>query len=174
VESILLKQRTADLIARTFTSVLEEMGISATEVLEATLRMSIPPEMKEVARQAPILGLAQALRQMPEPTKEELKEMLSRLTTFKTMPQHLRTIYNEAKKGLPRARSGPRMKLNPERMATACGTVISLRGRYSSREAIQIAARDNNISERTMYRIWREHCQAQKTASSRQKRRGSK
>jgi hypothetical protein len=90
------------------------------------------------------------------------------------MPQQLRAIYKEAKKDLPRARSGPRKKLGPERKATACGKVTSLRGRYPSREAIQIVARENKISERTMYRIWREHWQAQKTASSRQKRGASK
>jgi hypothetical protein len=174
MEAILLKQKTADLLAKAVTDVLEEMGISTTEVLEATLRMSIPPEMKEVARQAPIVGLAQALRQKPEPTKEELKEVLSRLTAFKTMPQHLRAIYKEAKKGLPRARSGPHKKLGPERKATACGKVTSLLGQYSSREAIKIVARENKISERTMYRIWREHWQAQKTTSSRQKRGDSK
>ena len=89
------------------------------------------------------------------------------------MPQHLRAAFKEAQKELPRARSGPRRKLGPERKATACGKITSLLGRYSSREAIQIVARENGVSERTMYRVWQEHWKARKTAPSRQKRRES-
>ena len=149
-----MKKETADLLANAFIDAVEEMGLSVSKVLEATLGMPISSEMKEVARQAPRVGPAQALRQKPEPTKEDLQEALSRIKSFRTMPQHLRAAFKEAQKELPRARSGPRRKLDPERKATACGKITSLLGRYSSREAIQIVARENGVSERTMYRVW--------------------
>lgn len=145
------------MLADAFTGLVEKIGVSASQVFEALLHTPIPSKYKKLVRQSSKAGLAQMLRSQPEPSKDQLKEALTRIRVLEQMPQLMRPLMRKAAKELPHARSGPRNKLTSQQEIIACAQITSLRSEYTDREAIQQTATKYKVSERTMYRIWRKY-----------------
>jgi DNA-binding NarL/FixJ family response regulator len=156
-EGFLLKEKTAERLAKAVEELLEANRMSAEEVLKAMLGASIPPKQKKLAQVGYEGGFKAAFKKMPEPSEDMLNEGLSMLKALKSAPHKMRSLLKQRVKELPHAPGGPPRKLTTEEEKTACAEVAALRSEYENREAIKRVALKRGISERTMYRIWRRH-----------------
>jgi hypothetical protein len=161
-----VEQKTAELMAGAVMDLLEDVNVSISDLAEALLGTPIPKKYKQLVRQSSKVGLAQALRSRPEPTPEQVKEILAKFEMLKKTPQLMRPLLRKAIKDIPRSKSGPKNKLTAEQKMLACGEIMLRRSEYSDREAVQQVARKYNVSERTMYRIWSKQRARKKTKTS--------
>jgi hypothetical protein len=149
-----VKDKTADLLADAFEGMLAEHGLSAANMVGALLGVPIPPKHKKFARIGLKAGMRPMFKKLPEPTKEQMSEVLATLEVLKRAPQKMRKIFMQTAKQLPHALGGPPRKIQPEKERTVCTEILALRDEYDTREAIRRVAAKWDVSDRTIYRIW--------------------
>src|SRR5580700_2378590 len=122
-----MEQKTAMRLAGAFLDLLGNVNVSISDLAEAMLGAHIPTKYKNLVRHSSTVGLAQMLRSQPEPSHEEVADVLARFEILKKTPQLMRPVFKKAMKELPRSKSGPRERLNADQKARACAEIMLLR-----------------------------------------------
>lgn len=149
-----MKDKTADMLADAFEGMLAQHGLSAANMVTALLGVPMPPKHKRFARIGFKAGMRPMFKKIPEPTKEQLAEVLATLEALKGAPQKMRKVLMQTAKQLPHALGGPARKIRPEEERTVCAEILAIRNDYDTREAIRHVAAKWHVSARTIYRIW--------------------
>jgi len=106
-------------------------------------------------------------RQMPEPNKNQLAQLLTIIEGLRSAPYKMRSLLKQKVKELPHVPGGAPRKVKLEEELTVCAEIQALRVEYDTREAIRIVARKREASERTIYRIWgKYHPKKKKTSQA--------
>jgi hypothetical protein len=149
-----LKEKAAKALAEALVENLELAGLSAKEVIEATLAIEIPTGYEGFTRIGYKAAFMERLKALPEPKNNELSQALAALTALKSAPHKMRALFKQRLKELPHGAGGPPRKVKVEEERVVCAEILALRSEYDTRDAIRQVARKWGVSERTIYRIW--------------------
>jgi hypothetical protein len=149
-----LKQEIAVRLAEALARTLETVGLSATEFAGAMLGIPIPEKEQKLVQMGYKAFLTQKFREMPEPSKAQLDQLLTMINAFGSAPQNLRSWMKHKVKELPHSPGGPPRKVKLAEELAVCAEIQANIVEYGTREAIRQVARRRKASERTIYRIW--------------------
>jgi hypothetical protein len=159
-----VKDETANLIAEELDKTFEYFDISIVTVLELMIGSKLRPSLRQTAKRAHKAGWRSMLKTRPEPSKEQLAEILAIIGSFRAAPHKMRNLLKQRVKEIPHAPGGPRRKIKPEEERKVCAEIIQLRAECDTREAIRRVAQRYRVSDRTVYRIWGKYHPKKKTS----------
>ncbi len=149
-----MKDKTIDLIVDELENMFEMTGMSAIEVMQGLLEVPVPKQYRKFVRMGYKAGWKSLLRPKPEPTKDQMAQIITIIRGFASAPHKMRSLIKQKMKEMPHAPGGAPRKIKAEEEKTVLSEVIALRAEVDTREAIRRVAAKHGVSERTIYRIW--------------------
>lgn len=156
-----MKRETAELLAKTFVDLLGDLGLDIPEVVSFALAMPLDDHAKAWVQGAHRDGLANQLEALPEWSEEQVSAALAAAEQMRTSTQFLREKLKEILRGLPRTPKGPERVIPRDREPQVCAEFDALiRAGCERADATERVAQRYGASERTVYRILKEHGRA--------------
>jgi hypothetical protein len=131
----------------------EETSKARQKIVDGTLELPSLDEVMEIGASIGIWSeIEQGLRKQPEPTQQELEELIRRAPQ---LPHMVRKLLPKLRKAIPHDPGGAPAKLDAKQKARAVQLVGTLMGRGDSySEALQNVATRFGVSSKTIQRAW--------------------